>query len=245
MKILRASLAAFAVAALAAAPSADAAKAKPKPKAKTHSYSLTWKGWAEMNWEGETNEEIGGRTEGGFALTYRGSIGRIVMKGNDVVKTGTPSSRATMLGNTTETTWDRYIGTSTTIDCKVDDKSFAFGSSSFSNGLLVALNSDALLVFRPFERMEFEAKCDQGSPHRWQLDAIQPEGIEPELGMGVFDAEFDLPAETLGMGKIIQKVNSKPGQAVECGIFLGGLADYRKCEANWGMTLTFTKLRKK
>ena len=241
MKILRATLAAFAVAALAAAPSADAAKAKPKPK--THVYSVSWTGIGWMGWEGETNEEIGGRTEGRFELRYTGGIDRVVVKGSDIVRVSKPSSRATLNGSTYTVTWDRYSGSQTERSCRGDDRSFAFGAA-MSNQQLVALTGDAMVAFRPFEGLEFDIPCSDGAPERWQLDGIHGGSSEPDLGTGAFDAEFDLPAETLGMGKIIQKVRSKPSQPVDCGMFMGSVQDVTECTISWRSTLTFRKRKR-
>jgi hypothetical protein len=218
---------------------ADAAKRKPVKKAPaTHVYDVSWFATADIAFAGTTPGEIGESSSGSARLIMRGNVDRVKLRGNDVISSGKPRSRIHLEGRKVTDSWDAYSDSRTHTECAgTDEVSIAFGASAIANGDLVPLNGDALLVVRPFDEATFRIPCDSGGDDRWDLHAMSE---NDELGYGAWDAEFTLPKETIGMGKVIQKVASKPNRPVSCSVLMTA-QETTECSLTWKTTITFRK----
>jgi hypothetical protein len=122
---------------------------------------------------------------------------------------------------------DRHLGT-TALDNPADDPD--------------------VLVFRPFGSVEFaDHHCTDGSKGQFGLfdDGGDPHALwESPSGLGPFDQAFELPAEAIGSGRIVQWVKPQSGQIIPAACPGYSQAPGERCSArlDWAGSITFTKL---
>lgn len=90
------------------------------------------------------------------------------------------------------------------------------------------------LTMRLAEGLRLEMPCPGTDPVGLMMSGAEP------FGQGPLDTDFDLPAEAIGMGKIIQLVHSTPAQeaAATCP---GRDDDTVRCTFSWEGTITFDR----
>ena len=102
--------------------------------------------------------------------------------------------------------------------------------------LLTPLDGSEALVVRAADAVEVEWSCT-GDPLGTDGDGMT---IPVALGEGPFDAEFTLPREAIGMGRIIQVVQGAPEHADQRCV---SQDDRSTCSGGWTGTVTFDRTR--
>lgn len=100
--------------------------------------------------------------------------------------------------------------------------------------MLEPLGPGERLTMRLAEGLGLEMPCPGTDPVGLMMSGAEP------FGQGPLDTDFDLPAEAIGMGKIIQIVHSTPAQeaADRCP---GRDDDTVRCTFSWEGTITFDR----
>jgi hypothetical protein len=248
-------------AALALAPAASAKQ----PRERTYTYDVTYaaKGSYHHNTQ-EQYDDVWVRTHSSIGyFSWKSTVQRLVVKGNRVkgfraVSAGPTSARTNIsLGESTRT--DDVDAGWEEVNCGAKDV-WSLESGAATAGTkredpddlfvpLVPPNVD--LVIRPFEEISVTTGCVQSGPaavpgetHGGLRLTARDGATNVPLGSGLFDAAFDLPTESIGFGKIIQKVAATPKQKerVNCPGNQEGISV--RCDLRWSGTVTF-RLRKK
>lgn len=234
-------------AALSGAAQAAPHRTKAKHKPKTYVYDVTYSGRGTLDFAEDGHVEqpadynVGTTTAD---IRWRGSVDDVVLRGNDVLRAGTPHSvvRVSLRSQTTRYRLDEAAPS--TRACTADaGQAITAGARAIDNpdDLLTPLGGSIRLAVRPFEHATVDMNCTedgQQSVAAWYV----PEVGDAPLGEGLWDADFTLPREAIGQGKIIQLVRStaKQGAAGGCEN-VGTGSTVTTCRLSWRETVTFRR----
>lgn len=108
--------------------------------------------------------------------------------------------------------------------------------------------SDHVISFTPFERVSFaDHQCSDGSKYAFGIfeDEGDPHGLwQPEGFSSDFEQRFELPAEAIGSGRIVQWVKPGAGQVIPqaCPGYSQGPGEKCTVTMAWEGSITFTKI---
>ncbi len=222
---------------------ARAATKRRRPR--TVTYKVTWKGHAELDFAGRTEEEPARTSAGAAEIYVLGRVNRLVMRGDRVLSASGPHSTIDVRAQRQTTEHDPHTG-SWTQDCALAaEVPWRLGAASLEEDEIRSLTGDALLVVRPFAAPELSFDCGADGAQPFDLEALSPDGRDAEIGRGPFDAAFTLPREVIGMGRIIQRVTSseRKGWQPECGHLVEGAQEVTTCRLDWNLEVTFKRIR--
>lgn len=223
---------------------AAAAAARKRPRTVVYDVTYSGRGTLDFAQDGHVDEPADFYTGTTTAdVRWRGEVHGVVIRGSRLLRAGTPHAEVAVTLRS-EATRHRLDEPPSVRTCAADRaQAIVTGRRGFGEAGddLVPLTGAVRLVVRPFAAAIVDIDCIQdGQPATgiWPV----PEIGGAALGDGLWDADFELPREALGKGKVVQVVRNTPRQAAGGGCEgVGDGSTVTRCAVTWRGTVTFRR----